>query len=75
MTNRFLRHRSGVVALAAALATVIASPQKASAYVEVPITLADVIKQSTNIVQMQVTKVDREKVQAQAGAVTARLRG
>jgi len=50
-----------VVALAAAVATVIASPQQASAYVEVPITLADVIKQSTNIVQMQVTKVDREK--------------
>jgi hypothetical protein len=46
---------------AAAVAAVLASARPAAAYVEVPITLADVIKQSTNIVQMQVIKVDREK--------------
>jgi len=40
---------------------VCASPKPARAYVEVPMTLGDVIKQSTNIVQMQVAKVDREK--------------
>lgn len=61
MKNRSMIRRVWVVAIAAALATVIGSPNRASAYVEVPITLADVIKQSTNIVQMQVTKVDREK--------------
>ncbi|MBA4065539.1 MAG: hypothetical protein C0501_17850 [Isosphaera sp.] len=38
-----------------------ALPRPAAAYVEVPITLADMVKQSTNVVQMQVTKVDREK--------------
>src|SRR6476661_32778 len=40
---------------------VAAFPKPAQAYVEVPMTLGDVIKQSTNIVQMQVVKVDREK--------------
>lgn len=33
----------------------------AEAYVEVPITLGDIVRQSTNIVHMQVQKVDREK--------------
>ncbi|VTU00614.1 Marine sediment metagenome DNA, contig: S01H1_S37957 (Fragment) OS=marine sediment metagenome GN=S01H1_78355 PE=4 SV=1: VCBS: VCBS [Gemmataceae bacterium] len=52
---------SWLVAIAAAVAVTLAAPQRADAYVEVPISLADMIKQSTNIVQMQVTKVDREK--------------
>jgi hypothetical protein len=47
--------------LLVAVVAVLASARPAAAYVEVPITLADVIKQSTNVVQMQVTKVDREK--------------
>ncbi len=33
----------------------------AFAYVEAPITLGDIVRQSTNIVHMQVQKVDREK--------------
>ncbi|MCX8140400.1 MAG: VCBS repeat-containing protein [Gemmataceae bacterium] len=33
----------------------------AEAYVEAPITLGDIVRQSTNIVHMQVQKVDREK--------------
>jgi len=61
MKDRSILRRAWVVAIGAAFATVIASPNRAAAYVEVPITLADVIKQSTHIVQMQVTKVDREK--------------
>ncbi len=44
-----------------AAALVIAAPRPATAYVEVAISLADMIKQSTNVVQMQVVKVDREK--------------
>ena len=50
--------------LATVLAVVLlvcAFPRPARAYVEVPMTLGDIIKQSTNIVQMQVVKVDREK--------------
>ena len=50
-----------VPAAVMAVAVVLASPRPAAAYVEVPITLGDIVKQSTNIVQMQVTKVDREK--------------
>src|SRR6478735_3863481 len=46
---------------ACAAILLIARPPEASAYVEVPMSLGDVIRQSTNIVQMQVTKVDREK--------------
>jgi hypothetical protein len=47
--------------VAAALALALLSPRPAAAYVEAAITLADVINQSTNVVQMQVSKVDREK--------------
>lgn len=39
----------------------VATPQSARAYVEVPITLGDILRQSTNVCTMQVTKVDREK--------------
>jgi hypothetical protein len=49
--------------LAAVIAAVVllSSFQPARGYVEVPMSLGDVIRQSTNICVMQVTKVDREK--------------
>lgn len=53
---RLLRAAAG-----AAVVFAYAFPVPARAYVEVPITLGDIVKQSTNIVQMQVVKVDREK--------------
>jgi len=57
-----MSHRSLFrIGVAVALALFVANPRPAQAYVEVPITLADVIKQSTNIIQMQVVKVDRDK--------------
>ena len=59
MTNRSLFRRFMVVG--AVVLALTATPQAAQAYVEVPITLGDVMRQSTNIVQMRVTKVDREK--------------
>lgn len=46
---------------AACAFALLARPQAARAYVEVPITLGDVLRQSTNVVVMQVAKVDREK--------------
>jgi hypothetical protein len=49
------------VALAAGVVAMTAKPQTAQAYVEVPITLGDIIRQSTNVCTMQVSKVDREK--------------
>lgn len=61
MANRSLLRRSLVALGALALFALLTTPQPASAYVEVPITLGDIVRQSTNIVQMQVTKVDREK--------------
>src|SRR4051794_35293456 len=61
MTDRSVLRRVWVVAGAAAFAAVLAAPRPAAAYVEAPITLADVIKQSTHVVTMQVVKVDREK--------------
>lgn len=48
----------GVIGVLLAAAVIV---PWAEAYVEVPITLGDVVRQSTNIVHMQVTKVDREK--------------
>ncbi len=60
MTDRqLLRRVQAVAVIASGLFLVL--PEPARGYVEVPITLADVIRQSTNIVLMQVTKVDREK--------------
>src|SRR5690349_14601104 len=59
MADRSLLRHSLIALGAFALAC--ASPQRARAYVEVPMTLGDVIRQSTNVVVMQVTKVDREK--------------
>lgn len=50
-----------LLSVALAFLALLAQPQAARAYVEVPITLGDMVRQSTNIVQMQVTKVDREK--------------
>lgn len=47
--------------LLVALAAVAFVARPAMAYVEVPITLGDMVRQSTNVVQMQITKVDREK--------------
>ena len=58
MAHRFPRRAS--VALAV-LALTLTLPQRASAYVEIPMSLGDIVRQSTHIVQMQVTKVDREK--------------
>ncbi len=48
-------------ALGAVALLVWVIPQPANAYVEVPMSLGDVVRQSTHICQMQVTKVDREK--------------
>jgi VCBS repeat protein/FG-GAP repeat protein len=50
-----------MAAAGAALAFALAFPLPAHAYVEAPMSLGDIIRQSTNIVQMQVVKVDREK--------------
>ncbi|MBN9118831.1 MAG: VCBS repeat-containing protein [Planctomycetes bacterium] len=61
MTDRSLLRRTWLASALVAVAACFTTPRPASAYVEVPITLGDVIRQSTNIVQMQVTKVDREK--------------
>src|SRR5438552_2661636 len=62
MSDRKLLRRTQLAAVVAAAAVVFSfPPQRASAYVEVPMTLGDVIKQSTTICLMQVTKVDREK--------------
>lgn len=62
MSDRSLLRRLWLLAaLGAAALAVTATPRPASAYVEVPITLGDVIRQSTNVCVMQVTKVDREK--------------
>src|SRR5438874_8784669 len=48
-------------AVAAALALVFLTPRPAPGYVEVPMSLGSVISQSTNVVLMTVTKVDKEK--------------
>ena len=56
-----LRRMWFAVALGAVAISWSAKPQAARAYVEIPMSLGDVVRQSTNIVQMQVTKVDREK--------------
>jgi hypothetical protein len=61
MKDRSLLRRAWLVGAVAAVAVCFASPRPARAYVEVPMTLGDVIRQSTNVVVMQVTKVDREK--------------
>ncbi|QJW95944.1 FG-GAP repeat domain-containing protein [Frigoriglobus tundricola] len=62
MSNRSVFRRVWFgVALGAAALLAWSVPQPARAYVEVPMSLGDVVRQSTNIVQMQVTKVDREK--------------
>src|SRR3954451_6127089 len=61
MSDRSLLRRMWLAGAFAAVALALAKPQAAHAYVEVPMTLGDVVRQSTNIVQMQVTKVDREK--------------
>ncbi len=47
--------------LACAAILLIVTPRTAQAYVEVPMSLGDVIRQSTNICVMQVSKVDRER--------------
>ena len=46
---------------AAALVIALAFPSTGEPTSKCPITLGDIVQQSTNIVQMQVTKVDREK--------------
>jgi hypothetical protein len=61
MSDRKLLRRIQVAAVLAAIALVYAFPNPAHGYVEVAMTLGDVVKQSTNVCLMQVTKVDREK--------------
>ena len=62
MTDCSLLRRAWMAAAFGAIALAwSAMPQAAQAYVEVPMTLGDVVRQSTHICQMQVTKVDREK--------------
>ena len=60
MTDSSMLRRACAAGACAAI-FLLASPREAGAYVEVPMSLGDVIRQSTHIVQMQVTKVDREK--------------
>jgi hypothetical protein len=52
MASSFLR-RVQLAAGVAALVLMFAFPRPAPAYVEVPITLGDIVRQSTNVVQMQ----------------------
>jgi hypothetical protein len=61
MSDRNLLRRIQCAAIVAAFILVGAFPNPLYGYVEVPMTLGDVIKQSTNVCLMQVTKVDREK--------------
>ena len=61
MCNRKLFRRIQIAASIAAFMLVYAFPNAAYGYVEVPMTLGDVTKQSTNVCLMQDTKVDREK--------------
>src|SRR5262245_61278311 len=61
MSDRKLLRRLRVTAAVAGLVLVFAFPRQASAYVEVPMALGDVVRQSNNILLMQITKVDREK--------------
>ncbi|MBY0461400.1 MAG: hypothetical protein K2V38_29130, partial [Gemmataceae bacterium] len=61
MSCRSLLRRACLALPLVALVGLWLVPQPAHAYVEVPITLGDVIRQSTNVCTMQVTKVDREK--------------
>ncbi|HEY1190829.1 MAG TPA: VCBS repeat-containing protein [Gemmata sp.] len=61
MSDRSLLRRVWPLVALGAVALAWSVPEPAHAYVEVPITLGDVIRQSTNVCTMQVTKVDREK--------------
>lgn len=61
MSNRTFLRRVQIVAVIAAVILVCSFPKPAHGYVEVAMTLGDVLKQSTNVCLMQVTKVDREK--------------
>ncbi len=56
-----LRRMWFAVALGAIVVSWSAKPQEAKAYVEVPISLGDILRQSTNVCTMQVKSVDREK--------------
>jgi hypothetical protein len=59
MTRSEKLKRAGAFVTALVVSLAASSPSRA--YVEAPITLGDIVKQSTNIVQMQIVKVDREK--------------
>lgn len=61
MADLSLLRRTWVMAACAAVGLCFTSSQPAHAYVEVPMSLGDVLRQSTNVCVMQVTKVDREK--------------
>src|SRR5262245_13317628 len=61
MSDRSILRRVQLVAVVAVIALVFSFPKPAQGYVEVPMTLGDVVRQSTNVCVMQVTKVDREK--------------
>lgn len=57
--SSFFRRLCAAGACAAIL--LVASPRESRAYVEVPMSLGDVIRQSTHVCVMRVAKVDREK--------------
>ena len=61
MWIRKLLHRLQLATLIAMAFVLFAFWNRAEGYVEVAMTLGDVVKQSTNVCLMQVTKVDREK--------------
>src|SRR5579863_2460090 len=61
MWVRKLLHRLQFAALIAVAFVLFAFGNRAEGYVEVAMTLGDVVKQSTNVCLMQITKVDREK--------------
>jgi hypothetical protein len=61
MSDRKLLRRFQCCAVFAAIVLVAGFPSPAQGYVEVAMTLGDVVKQSTNVCLMQITKVDREK--------------
>jgi hypothetical protein len=60
-SDRSVLRRTWPAVALAAVALAWSAPRPARAYVEVPMALGDIVRQSKNICVMQVTKVDREK--------------
>ncbi|MCI0700457.1 MAG: VCBS repeat-containing protein [Planctomycetia bacterium] len=61
MSDRAILRRVQLAAVVAVGVLVFAFPKPAQGYVEVPMTLGDMVRQSTHVCVMQVSKVDREK--------------